>query len=69
MLYGQSGELIIIILNFRVSTSKNKNADHRVKGTCAICSIQVTYETEHISLFRDSTMSSPLNICFLCVLL
>ena len=37
-----------IFLDFRVSTSKNKNADHRVKETCAIRSIQVTYETTSI---------------------
>ena len=52
LLYGQlarmiiSGQLvgkIIIILSFRASTSKNKNADHWVKETCAITSIQVTY--------------------------
>ena len=28
-----------------MSRSKNKNVDHRVKETCAIKSIQVTYET------------------------
>ena len=27
-------------------------------------SIQVTYETNHISLLRDSTMSDTLNFCF-----
>ena len=37
------GKIIIIILSFRTSTSKNKNADHWVKETCAITSIQVTY--------------------------
>ena len=37
---------IIIILSFRVDTSKNKNIDHRVKKTCAILSTQVTYETK-----------------------
>ena len=41
--------MIIIILSFRVSTSKNKNADHRVKETCAIyvfyCNIK---EKDHI---------------------
>ena len=73
LLYGQSGELfrvgrsvgkIIIIQSFRISTSKNKNADHRVKETCAIWLIQVTYEAEHISLLRDSAMSNALNFCF-----
>ena len=32
----------MLILRFRVSTSKNKNADHRVKEPCATMSIQVT---------------------------
>ena len=32
-------------------------------------SIQVTYETDHISLNRDSTMSDALIFCFLCILL
>ena len=47
LLYGQSGELFRVgwsekknnTLSFRVSTSKNKNAD--------------TFETNHISLLRD----------------
>ena len=72
LLYGQSGELLFrvgrsvgkIILSFRISTSKNKDADHRVKETCAIWLIQVTYEAEHISLLRDSAMSNALNFCF-----
>ena len=50
---GWSVGKIIIILSFRISTSKNKNADHRVKETCAIRSIQVTYETNHIFLLCD----------------
>ena len=54
----------IIFLSFRVSISKNKNADHRVKQTCAIRSIKATYEIDHISLLRDSTMSSALNFCY-----
>ena len=40
------------MLNFRVGTSKTKNTDHKV-----IMSIQVTYETDHISLLCHSTMS------------
>ena len=61
------GKIIIIILGFRVGTSKNKNIDHRFKETCA----QVTYETEYISVRRHSIMSSALalNICFACILL
>ena len=31
------GEIIIIILRFRVGTSKNKNIDHRLKENCTIC--------------------------------
>ena len=30
---------------------------------------QVTYETDPISLLCDSTMSSALSLCFLCILL
>ena len=30
-------------------------------------STQVTYETDHISLLRESTMSSALNFCSLCI--
>ena len=55
---------LMIILSFRISTFKNKNADHRVKETCAIRSVQVTYETNHIFLLRDSTMSKALKFCF-----
>ena len=70
IILGQSvSKITIIILSFRVSTSKNKNADHRVEETCAIWSIQVTYETDQISLLRDSTMSNALNFCFLSILL
>ena len=57
------------MLSYRVGTSKNKNTDDRVKETCATVSIQFTYETDHISLLGDSTMSNALNICFLCILL
>ena len=38
----------MIFRSFRVGISKNKNIDQRVKGACAIMSIQVTYETDHI---------------------
>ena len=47
-----------------VSTSKNKNIYYQIKETCAIMSTQVPYETDHISLLCDSTMSSTLNVCF-----
>ena len=40
------GKISIIILSFRVGPSKNKNADHRVKETSAVMSIQVTHETD-----------------------
>ena len=43
-------KIIIIILSFRISISKNKNINHGVKQTCAIMSAQVTYETDHISV-------------------
>ena len=45
-----AGKIIIIILSFRVGTSKNKNIDHRVKETCAFMSTQVTCETGHFSV-------------------
>ena len=35
------GIIMIIILSFWVSKSKNKNIDHRVKETCATVSTQV----------------------------
>ena len=47
-----------------MSTSKNKNVDHRIKETCAIKAIQVTYETNYISLLCDSTMSNALFFVF-----
>ena len=50
------GKTIVIILRFRVGTSKNKNIDYRVNA----------YETEHVSVLRHSTMSSALNFSFLC---
>ena len=59
----------IIILSFRVSTSNNENTDHQVKETCAIRSMHVTYETDHISLLRDSTVSNVRNVCFLSILM
>ena len=48
--------------------SKNKNIDFEVNETCAIMSVQVTYEMDHMRLLRDSTISSALNFCFLCIL-
>ena len=42
--------IIIIILSFRVGTSKNKSIDHRAKESYAIMSTQATCETDHISL-------------------
>ena len=58
------GKIIIKILSFKGGISKNKNIDHRVKETCAIMSAQVTYETDHFSVLRHSTMSGALNFCF-----
>ena len=58
------GKIIVIILSFRVGTSKNKNIDYQLKETCVIMSTQVTYETDLNSLLCDSTMSSAPNFCF-----
>ena len=58
------GKIIIIILSFRVDTSKNKNIDHLVKKTRAITLTHATYETDHVSLLQDSTISSSQNFCF-----
>ena len=53
--------MIILINNkFQSRRSKNKNVDHRDKESCANMSTQVTYETDHISLQCDSTISSSL---------
>ena len=54
---------------FQSQQSKNENADHRVKETSTIRSIQVTYETDNISLLCVSTMSDGLIFCFLSILL
>ena len=35
----------------------------------AIMSTQVTYEVDHLPLLCDSTISSALKLCFLCILL
>ena len=59
----------IIILSFRVDTSKNKNIDHVVNETCDIRSTQVTYEIDHISLLQGSTISSGLIFCFMYFIL
>ena len=53
--------IIIIIISFRVGTTKNKNIAHQIKETCAIMSTQVTHETDDISLLCDSTMPNALN--------
>ena len=67
---GSVGKIIVIVfLSFRVSTPKIKNIDHRVKGTCATDSTQVTYETDNIYLLSDSTMSSALFFFFLYFIL
>ena len=55
---------IIIILSFRVDTSKNKNIDLVKKNTRAIRLTHVIYETDHVSLLQDSTISSAQNFCF-----
>ena len=40
---------------------KNGNIDHPVKEISAALSTELTYKTHHISLLRDSIMSSVLN--------
>ena len=54
----------MIILSFRIGTSKNKNIEHGVKETCPIISTQVTYKIDHVSLLQDSTISRALNFKF-----
>ena len=50
ILSGRSfGNIMIIILRFRVGASKNKIL---IKETCAIILVQVIYETGQISLLR-----------------
>ena len=61
---GSVGKIIIIILSFRVSISKNENIDHGVEETCAIMSTKIAKEIDHISLLRDSTISRALNFWF-----
>ena len=53
-------KIVIIILNSRVDTSKNKIIDHRVKE-------YYVNESDHISFLHDSAMSSALNFCFLSI--
>ena len=60
---GQLFGKIIMILSFRVGTSKDKNIDYRVKATCVIMSTPVTYK----ALFTLFTISSALNFCFLFI--
>ena len=43
---------------------QNKNNDHRSRETCATMSAQVPYETNHITLLRDSKRLSALNFCY-----
>ena len=57
-------KIIIIILSFRVGSSKIKNIDHGVTETFAIVPSQVTYEIDHVSLPQESTISSALNVFY-----
>ena len=57
---GKNSKIIIICFTISLSLSSR---------TCAIVSTQGTYEADHISLLRDSTMSFVLNFCFLYILL
>ena len=58
------GKIIIRILSFRISISKNINIDHGVTQTCAIMSPQVTYETNHIFVLCYSTILNSINFLF-----
>ena len=58
-----------LMFQFQGRQSENKNTDHWVKETCATMSVQVTYETDHISLLCDSTVSNVLNFCFFMYLI
>ena len=57
---------IIIILIFRVSTSKNKNIDDGVKETCAILSTQVNMESTTGSKIQQYQVHEF--FAFLCIL-
>ena len=65
---GRSVGKIILILNFRFGLSNSKNIDDGIKETCATMLTKGTYEVNHISLLWDSTISSALDFCLLCIL-
>ena len=46
----RSSDKIIIILNFRVGTSKNKKTDHRGKESCAIFGLPVHSKNSAINV-------------------
>ena len=60
------GKIIIIILIFRVSTSKNKNIDDGVKETCATLSTQVNMESTTGSKIQQYQVHEF--FAFLCIL-
>ena len=60
------GKIIIIILIFRVSTSKNKNIDDGVKQTCATLSTQVNMESTTGSKIQQYQVHEF--FAFLCIL-
>ena len=56
------GKIMITILNFRVSTSKNKMMIN-LKKLVLLGLYKFIYETNFISLLRGSTIQNVLNVC------
>ena len=56
------GKIMITILNFRVSTSKNKMIIN-LKKLVLLGLYKFIYETNLISLLRGSTIQNVLNVC------
>ena len=56
------GKIMITILNFRVSTSKNKMMIN-LKKLVLLGLYKFIYETNLISLLRGSTIQNVLNVC------
>ena len=57
------GKIMITILNFRVSTSKNKMMIINLKKLVLLGLYKFIYETNLISLLRGSTIQNLLNVC------
>ena len=57
--------MIRCVISYRLYNLKNvKNTHYLVKKTRAIRLTHVTYETDHVSLLQDSTVTSAQNFCF-----